>query len=216
MEKDIVLAGIILTALLTGCTGNDSSARFTSSSITVEEVIENSIAETAATTEVSTEASAATEISAEESFDNADGASGTAAESIEGVTDTEEETDIEGLLSSTEGIDVDLTLLSSTMVYSTVYDIVYFPENYLGKTVKMQGIYTHYHDDTTDKDYFACFIQDAAACCSQGIEFELSDDYVYPDDYPEEGDIVTVSGVFDLYEEDGFTYCTLRNSVLYN
>ena len=161
-----------------------------------------------------TEASSEAEI--EETSEAADTAISTATESSEGATESEEEADIEGLLSSTEGIDVDLTLLSSTMVYSTVYDIVYFPENYLGKTVKMQGIYTHYHDDTTDKDYFACFIQDAAACCSQGIEFELSDDYVYPDDYPEEGDIVTVSGVFDLYEEDGFTYCTLRNSVLYN
>ena len=213
MKKDIVLAGIILTALLTGCTGNDSSARFTSSSITVEEVIENSIAEEE-TSVAETEASSEAEI--EETSEAADTAISTATESSEGATESEEEADIEGLLSSTEGIDVDLTLLSSTMVYSTVYDIVYFPENYLGKTVKMQGIYTHYHDDTTDKDYFACFIQDAAACCSQGIEFELSDDYVYPDDYPEEGDIVTVSGVFDLYEEDGFTYCTLRNSVLYN
>ena len=213
MKKDIVLAGIILTALLTGCTGNDSSARFTSSSITVEEVIENSIAEEEASV-AETEASSEAEI--EETSEAADTAISTATESSEGATESEEEADIEGLLSSTEGIDVDLTLLSSTMVYSTVYDIVYFPENYLGKTVKMQGIYTHYHDDTTDKDYFACFIQDAAACCSQGIEFELSDDYVYPDDYPEEGDIVTVSGVFDLYEEDGFTYCTLRNSVLYN
>jgi hypothetical protein len=55
---------------------------------------------------------------------------------------------------------------------------------------------------------------DATACCSQGIEFELTDDYVYPDDYPEDGGDICVVGTFDTYEEDGFTYCVLRDARL--
>ncbi|MCR5403637.1 MAG: hypothetical protein K6E91_07455 [Butyrivibrio sp.] len=107
---------------------------------------------------------------------------------------------------------VDLTALSSTMVYSEVYNMMYYPENYVGKTVKMSGLYAVYHDESTDRYYHACIISDATACCSQGIEFELTDDYKYPDDYPEEGDQICVEGLFDTYKEGEYTYCTLRNS----
>ncbi|SFP92620.1 hypothetical protein SAMN04487928_11232 [Butyrivibrio proteoclasticus] len=44
--------------------------------------------------------------------------------------------------------------------------------------------------------------------------FELTKEYSYPDDYPEVGDEVVVEGVYDLYEEDGYDYCVLRNSKL--
>ena len=88
------------------------------------------------------------------------------------------------------------------------------PEKYIGKTVKMKGSFAYYHDDATDVYYFACIIQDATACCAQGIEFILTDDYVYPDDYPEVSDEICVVGIFDTYMEGNNTYCTLRNAKL--
>jgi hypothetical protein len=118
----------------------------------------------------------------------------------------------EALAAGTEGIDIDLTLLSSTMVYSPVYDMMSYPEKYVGKTVRMSGLYTDYYDEAADKHYFACIIQDATACCAHGIEFELTDDYKYPDDYPEESDLITVTGVFDTYMEGEAMYVTLRNA----
>ena len=111
-------------------------------------------------------------------------------------------------------IDVDLTVLSSTMVYSEVYNMMFAPEGYIGKTVKMKGQFATYHDELTGNDYFACIVQDATACCVQGIEFVLTEDYTYPDDYPEIDSEICVAGVFDTYQEDGFTYCTLRNASL--
>ena len=46
---------------------------------------------------------------------------------------------------SADGVDVDLTALSSTMVYSEVYNMLYFyPEDYYGKTVKMTGLFNVY------------------------------------------------------------------------
>ena len=48
-------------------------------------------------------------------------------------------------------------------------------------------------------------IADAAACCAQGMEFVLKDDMEYPE---MEADI-TVVGTFQLYEENGTTYCHL-------
>lgn len=125
-----------------------------------------------------------------------------------------EEVDSSVVLSSIDGVDVDLTSLSKTMVYSQVYNMMFYPENFIGKTIRMEGIYTEYFDQATGKRYLACFIMDATQCCSQGVEFELTSDYSYPDDYPTEGDTVVVQGVFDVYEEEGAEYCTLRNSEL--
>ena len=111
-------------------------------------------------------------------------------------------------------IDVDLTALSSTMVYSEVYSMMTEPERYIGKTVKMDGRFAYYHDEATGNYYFACIIQDATACCAQGIEFVLTEDYSYPKDYPQVDDEICVVGVFDTYLEGGYTYCTLRNARL--
>ena len=124
--------------------------------------------------------------------------------------------EVEVFRNGTDGIDIDITVLSSTMVYSVVYCMVTSPEDYVGMVVKMDGQFSYFHDEYTGNDYYACVIQDATACCSQGIEFVLADDenYTYPDDYPEIGDEITVIGTFDAYRENGITYCTLRESEL--
>ncbi len=115
---------------------------------------------------------------------------------------------------SADDVDVDLTALSSTMVYSEVYNMMVSPEQYIGKTVKMDGLFAYYHDESTGNYYFACIIQDATACCAQGIEFVLTEDYVYPDDYPEVDEEICVVGVFDTYQDGDYTYCTLRKAKL--
>ena len=102
------------------------------------------------------------------------------------------------------------------MDYSEVYNIMVNPGAYVGKTIRMGGEYYIYTDDTTANKYFYCVIQDATACCAQGIEFILTDDYKFPDDYPEEGTNVTVVGRFDTYMEGEYLYCTLRDAVLEN
>ena len=112
-------------------------------------------------------------------------------------------------------IDVDLTQLSSTMVYSEVFNMMYAPEGYIGKTVKMEGqlaIYQAVDKDGTpvpDQIYFACVIADATACCLQGVEFVLAGEHTYPDDYPDPGSDITVTGTFEVYEEAGYQYCRL-------
>ena len=109
-------------------------------------------------------------------------------------------------------IDTDLTVLSSTMVYSEVYNIMTHPDDYRDKTIKMKGLFSVYENEDTGAVYFACIIQDATACCAQGIEFVLEGDYYYPEDYPEMGTEITVQGEFETYEEDGISYCRLRNA----
>ena len=111
-------------------------------------------------------------------------------------------------------VDVDLTQMSSTMVYSEVFNMVNEPDDYLGKMIKMEGTFSLYHDENTGKDYYACIIQDATHCCSQGIEFELSEDYKNPGSLMTEGDTVTVVGEFDQYTEGDLVYYTLRDADL--
>ena len=123
---------------------------------------------------------------------------------------------------STDGVDVDLTRLSSTMVYSEVYNMMNAPGDYIGKTIKMKGQfaigYVYNTDGTPDESTarFACVIADATACCSQGLEFILTGEHTYPDEYPELGAEITVVGTFEWYEEDGFRYYRLGNASFVN
>ena len=112
------------------------------------------------------------------------------------------------------GIDVDLTVLSSTMVYSEVYDMLTTPDYYRGKTVKMEGQFAVYRDETTGKYYFAVIISDATACCQQGLEFVLDGEPVYPEGYPEEGSNITVTGIFETYDENAISYCHLTAATI--
>ena len=112
-------------------------------------------------------------------------------------------------------VDVDLSLMSDVMVYSELYEIIAHSDDYLGKTFRMHGTFAVYEGD--GKTYFACLVTDATACCSQGLEFVLSDSsLVYPDDYPELGAEITVSGVFDTYQEGPYSYCQLIDAVIEN
>ena len=117
-------------------------------------------------------------------------------------------------------VDVDLTVLSSTMVYSEVYNMLYYDqESYYGKTVKANGIFAIYQmvvDGVTQPApvAYACIIADATACCAEGMEFVLEGDYTYPDDYPELGAEITVIGEFQSYEENGMTWYHLVNARL--
>lgn len=108
------------------------------------------------------------------------------------------------------GIDVDLTMMSGTVVYAQVFDMVSQPEFYIGQTVRMHGVFAM--AEGADRNYYACVIADAAACCAQGIEFVLQGSPSFPDDYPELGTRITVQGTFDTYMEDGVRYCQLINA----
>lgn len=114
---------------------------------------------------------------------------------------------------------VDLTALSSTMVYAEVFAMMSSPEDYVGKTVKMQGIFSKgqlYAAGSLNEGgtVFACVIQDATACCAQGIPFELAGDHTYPQDYPELGDTITVVGTFEIHQQEGMQFCRLRDAEL--
>lgn len=132
-------------------------------------------------------------------------------------TGTTDQTETAQTADTAESTLVDLTALSSTMVYAEVFAMMSSPEDYVGKTVKMQGIFSKgqlyaagsLNDGGT---VFACVIQDATACCAQGIPFELAGDHTYPQDYPELGDTITVVGTFEIHQQEGMEFCRLRDA----
>ena len=121
-------------------------------------------------------------------------------------------------LSSTPGIDIDLTALSRTMVYSEVYNMMMTPENYIGKVVRMNGLCSTFESVAVDgqeaRVYYTCIIFDATACCSQGLEFVLEGTYTYPDDYPSLGTEISVTGEFRTYTEGNNLYCHLIHATM--
>lgn len=120
-----------------------------------------------------------------------------------------------GFANNLSTVDYDLTEMSSDMVYATVYQMMMEPEKYEGKTFRMEGIYYMVYSEDTKKYYHYCIIQDATACCAQGMEFVWDDgSHVYPDEYPEENADVIVEGTFETYTESGDSnlYCRLKNA----
>ena len=111
-----------------------------------------------------------------------------------------------------QNVDIDLTKMSSTMVYSAVNELVTYPNEFTGKVVKMKGTLNVFKTDK--RNYYNCLISDATACCSQGIEFVLKDNKKYPDDYPKDGTEIVVTGVFDTYFEGKNQYYQLINAVM--
>ena len=147
-----------------------------------------------------------------DSLFNSDKSSVESSESIESNDDTE----IEGA-PTYDNIDIDLTTMSSTMVYSQVLNMLDEPTSYVGKIVKMSGPFRPFDSNSDDYCYPAIVIQDATACCASGIEFLL---YGIPrcspkggDGYPALEEEATIVGRFETYLEGSYMYIHLVDAI---
>ena len=186
-------AGLVLSVFyVSSCKRNSPASRFTKSNgTTVDSVLDSIVSEPAAQTSVSD-----------------------TAEKIDRNEEELKQKWKESCLADERKIDLDLTTMDSNMVYSEVYKMLYYPEDYIGKIIKMHGQFSSYHDEFSGNTYFACIIQDALACCSSGLEFTLKDSgFRYPEDFPVEGEEVTVIGRFSTYLDDDIQYLSLSDSV---
>ena len=180
-----------MTGLMTGCNeGGGPKSRMTAQTTGIRDVIESQMSKEAGNVASASE------------------------ETTSAAPETESQTEQSSKSSDGNSVDFDLTNLGPDILYAEVYSMMVFPDQYLGRTIKVAGIFTVYYDEALDKYHFACFVSDAAACCQQGIEFILDGDKAYPSDYPQEGAEITVTGVFGTYEEDGNTYWALTDALM--
>ena len=116
--------------------------------------------------------------------------------------------------SKTKGnkIDVDLNNLNANVVYSQVYLMMTEPDKFIGKRIRMSGQFNVYAAQEGNPsgvtEYYAIIIADAQACCQQGIEF-VWPGHTYPEGFPEVKSNASVTGIFEVYEENGKKYCRL-------
>ena len=116
-----------------------------------------------------------------------------------------------------ETIDIDLTTMNATMVYSEVNNMLSAPSSYVGKIVKMEGPFVPFDSTNPDYCYPAIVIRDATACCASGIEFLL---YGVPrcskaggNGYPLYNEEATIIGRFETYLEGTDMYVHLVDAI---
>lgn len=203
--KRITGLTLCMALLLTGCGSNKSSKLQTTNS--VDKVLEEQINADTETTGIDSDG-----ITDEDENSTIP---------LTGNTLNDEDADTINVASENadSSVDIDLTVMNSDMVYSTVYQFMVDPDSYIGKTVKMEGQYYATWYEPTSQYYHYVIIADAAACCSQGLEFIWEDgSHIYPDDYPADDTNVCVTGTFETYyeTEDGteYLYCRLSNATM--
>ena len=197
LKKCMVLFLCIL--LITGCSNKKSTdGKGVNNTNSVDKVIDNQIAD--------------------EDRKNETTESEEASSNVESNKDTEDTISGAEDVRNTDGtVDYDLTQMSSDMVYATVYQMMVTPEEYEGKTFRIDGNFYATYYEATKKYYFYCVIQDATACCAQGMEFVWENgSHIYPDEYPEENAEIVVEGTFETYKEEGDQnlYCRLSDAIL--
>lgn len=109
-------------------------------------------------------------------------------------------------------IDVDLNNLNANVVYAQVFQMMTEPDKFIGKRIRMSGQFNVYAAQEGNPsgvtEYYAIIIADAQACCQQGIEF-VWPGHTYPEGFPEVKSNACVTGIFEVYEENGKKYCRL-------
>lgn len=109
-------------------------------------------------------------------------------------------------------IDVDLNNLNANVVYAQVFQMMTEPDKFIGKRIRMSGQFNVYAAQEGNPsgvtEYYAIIIADAQACCQQGIEF-VWPGHTYPEGFPEVKSNASVTGIFEVYTEDGKKYCRL-------
>ncbi len=108
------------------------------------------------------------------------------------------------------GNTVDLTKISSTLVYTELYNMMTGPDKYDGKTVIMKGTYKIYEGG--GRNYHVCEVMDATACCTQGLEFVLKDGEEYPEFDEKSPKEIEISGTFKEYDDNGQNNFRLENA----
>jgi uncharacterized membrane protein YcgQ (UPF0703/DUF1980 family) len=97
----------------------------------------------------------------------------------------------------------DVIEIKEKMFISQVNDVYLNPEDYLGKTIKLEGLFKI--DQGYDKSY--CFVlRYGPGCCGYdgNVGFEVAWDKEKEKPYPNEDAWVEATGELKTYEEDGY------------
>ena len=100
----------------------------------------------------------------------------------------------------------DVIVIREKMFIAQTNDIYYNTEDYLGKTIKYEGIFKTYYWEEDDLTYHYV-IRYGPGCC--GNDGEAGFEVAWTGDYPNQDDWVETVGVLEEYEENGYMYLRL-------
>lgn len=100
----------------------------------------------------------------------------------------------------------DVVEISEKLFIAQTNDIYINTEDYLGKTIKYEGIFKSYYWDEMDATY--CYvIRYGPGCC--GYDGEAGFEVAWDGELPQEDDWCEAVGVLETYEENGYQYLRL-------
>ena len=99
-----------------------------------------------------------------------------------------------------------LVVIKEKLFIAQTNDIYFNAEDYLGKTIKYEGIFDIYADPETGNAYYSV-IRYGPGCC--GVDANAGFEVMWDQDYPERNDWVEAVGVLEEFEENGFMYLRL-------
>ena len=105
----------------------------------------------------------------------------------------------------------DVIEIKEKLFIAQTNDIYFNTEDYLGKTIKYEGIFSVFEDPVSGNTYYSV-IRYGPGCC--GVDANAGFEVVWENEYPKDNDWVEVIGVLEEYEENGQTYIHLVLSSL--
>ena len=107
--------------------------------------------------------------------------------------------------------EIDLTMMSPTMLFAEVVNMTRTPKKYDGATVTLRGgLMILAVDLETGVGSYSCYVEDATKCCQRGIGFTI-DRPLEDTSILVEGNEVIIRGTFEIYEAGGLNFVRIAD-----
>lgn len=107
--------------------------------------------------------------------------------------------------------EIDLTMMSPTMLFAEVVNMTRTPKKYDGATVTLRGgLMILAVDLETGVGSYSCYVEDATKCCQRGIGFTI-DRPLEDTSILVEGSEVIIKGTFEIYEMGGRNFVRIAD-----
>lgn len=104
----------------------------------------------------------------------------------------------------------DIIEITEKMYITYINDIYTNLEQYKGKKIKLEGMFTSQYDESVQETFYFVYRRGPGCCGNDGSMAGF--EFTTKDSIPQENDWIEVTGTLDSYEQDGFIYLTLRDS----
>ena len=112
---------------------------------------------------------------------------------------------------------MDFTKMSDTMIAAEMSNMRSRPNDYVGKIIKLSGEYNaRFISELDGYAHFIVYYEGDACCPPEEIEFRLSDENAFSDDFLEDGVMIELEGVFESYRVLGraFSYLSVDGVII--